>query len=145
MNHGVSPSLIAAAIAFVAAQVIKYFLNLSAKDSSGWRQLYMSGRMPSGHTATMTALTTALGLEYGLDSGVFSIAVVMTLLIAYDAIMSRRSVGEQGLALRKLLLKSPYSKDPLPHLALGHTPLEMLAGILLGIVVGFLTIFFTTQ
>lgn len=141
----VSAYFIAAILAFATAQAIKYLLNRSAKDNSGWRQLYMSGRMPSGHTATMTALATVVAIRDGVDSGLFAVTAVIALITAYDAMMSRRSAGEQGLALRKLLEKSIFSKEPMPYVALGHKPLEVAAGAVLGIVVGLTVAFLITK
>lgn len=140
----VSAYFIASGLAFVLAQGIKYLLNRQAKDSSGWRQLYMSGRMPSGHTATMAALATVVAVRDGVESGLFAVTAVIAVITAYDAMMSRRSAGEQGLALTKLLLKSPFSKEPLPYVALGHKPLEVAAGALLGTTIGLSVAFLIT-
>lgn len=141
----VSAYFLAASIAFLLAQSIKYALNRSRKDNSGWRQLYMSGRMPSGHTATMFALATAVAYKDGLESGLFAVTAVIALITAYDAMIARRSSGEQGLALQKLLEKSPFSKEPMPYVALGHKPLEVLAGGVLGIIVGMVVAFLITK
>ena len=141
----VSAYFIAAIAAFASAQAIKYLLNRTAKDSSGWRQLYMSGRMPSGHTATMAALATVVAVRDGVDSGLFAVTAVIALITAYDAMMSRRSAGEQGLALRKLLEKSIFSKEPMPYVALGHKPLEVVAGSVLGVAVGLIVAFLITK
>lgn len=141
----VSAYFIAAGLAFGLAQGIKYLLNRRAKDSSGWRQIYMSGRMPSGHTATMVALATVVAVRDGHESGLFAVTAVIALITAYDSMMSRRSAGEQGLALRKLLEKSIFSKEPMPYVALGHKPLEVAAGAVLGGVVGFIVAFLITQ
>ena len=141
----VSAYFIAAGLAFALAQIIKYLLNRHVKDGRGWRQLYASGRMPSGHTATMTALATVVAVKDGLDSGLFAVVAVITFITAYDAMMSRRSSGEQGMALRKLLEKSPFNKDPMPYVALGHKPLEVGAGGLLGIIIGLTVAFLITK
>lgn len=141
----VSAYFIAAGLAFTLAQVIKYLLNRTAKDNSGWRQLYMSGRMPSGHTATMAALATVVAVRDGVESGLFAVTAVIAIITAYDAMMSRRSAGEQGLALRKLLEKSIFAKDPLPYVALGHKPLEVLAGGILGISIGLVVAILITK
>lgn len=140
----VSAYFIAAGLAFTLAQVIKYVLNRQTVGSSGWRQLYMSGRMPSGHTATMAALATVVAVHDGTDTGLFAVVSVIAFITAYDAMMSRRSAGEQGLALRKLLEKSIFSKEPMPYVALGHKPLEVLAGAALGIAIGFSVAFLIT-
>lgn len=141
----VSAYFIAAGLAFTLAQGIKYLLNRRAHEKGGWRQLYMSGRMPSAHTATMVALTTVVGVRDGVDSGLFAVTAVIALITAYDAMMSRRSSGEQGLALRKLLEKSAFSKEPMPYVALGHKPLEVLGGAVLGLLIGFAVAFFITK
>lgn len=141
----VSAYFIAAGLAFGLAQGIKYLLNRRAAEAGGWRQLYMSGRMPSAHTATMTALATVVAVQDGVQSGLFAVTAVIALITAYDSMMSRRSAGEQGLALRKLLEKSPFSKDPMPYVALGHKPLEVAAGALLGGLIGFAVAFLITK
>ncbi len=69
----------------------------------------------------------------------------MMAITAYDAMMSRRSAGEQGLALRKLLEKSIFAKEPMPYVALGHKPLEVLAGGTLGILIGLIVAFLITK
>lgn len=141
----VSAYLVAAGFAFVAAQVIKYCLGRFTRGNGNWRQLYMSGRMPSGHTATMFALLTTVAIYDGFESAIFAVTATLTLITAYDSVMSRRSVGEQGVALRKLLAKSPFAKDPLPYAALGHKPLEVAAGALLGTGVAIAVAFFITK
>ncbi|HEX8390127.1 MAG TPA: divergent PAP2 family protein [Candidatus Saccharimonadales bacterium] len=134
----VSAYFIATIVAFTSAQGIKYLLNQRAKTTGvvGWRQLYMSGRMPSAHTATMFSLATVVALRDGPESGLFAVTTVIAFITAYDAMMSRRSSGEQGMALQKLLTLSPFSKDPLPYVAQGHKPLEVLAGGVLGVLIG---------
>ena len=141
----VSAYFLAAGLAFALAQGIKYLLNRRAKELGGWRQLYMSGRMPSAHTATMVALATVVAVRDGLESGLFAVTAVIALITAYDSMMSRRSAGEQGLALRKLLEKSIFAKDPMPYVALGHKPLEVMAGAVLGLLIGLGVAFLITK
>lgn len=143
-EHGISVYLMAPAIAWFLAQLTKYLLNRRGQKGQQWRLLYQSGNMPSAHTATLVALTTVVGIQDGTASGLFAVSVVMTAIAAYDAVMVRRSGGEQGLALRKLLEISPFTKDPLPYHALGHRPLEVAVGALVGVVVGVVVAFFIT-
>jgi len=130
--------LIAPLVSWLVAQGLKYFINSHGSGQDRWRYLYRSGSMPSAHTATLVALSTVIGIYNGVGSGLFAVASVFTLVAAYDALMVRRSGGEQGLALRKLLEQSPFSKDPLPHHALGHKPLEVVAGAVVGLGVGII-------
>lgn len=140
-----SPYLVAAGIAWLTAQTIKFLLATGIKDKQAWRMLYQSGRMPSAHTATMVALTTTIAVYDGISSGLFALAALVTSVVVYDAMMVRRSSGEQGLALRKLLSTSRHSGEPLPYLALGHRPLEVAGGALLGVLVGLAVAFFITK
>lgn len=137
--------LIAAGFAFVLAQSIKYLVGRLGGTDRSWRQLYKSGRMPSGHTATVFALLTSIGLNEGVDGSAFAVAAVFALITAYDSVMSRRSIGEQGIAVKKLWAKSTFAKEPAPRVALGHTPLEVAAGALLGMLVGFAVVFSITK
>ena len=141
-----SPYLVAAGIAWLLAQTIKFLLATGIHDRQAWRMLYQSGRMPSAHTATMVALTTAIAVYDGLSSGLFALAALVTAIVVYDAVMVRRSSGEQGMALRKLLRNSKeHAHEPLPYLALGHRPLEVAGGAVLGILVGLAVAFFITK
>lgn len=131
-----SPYLIAILVAWVAGQGVKYLIVVAKRRSLGHvRQLYLSGSMPSSHTAAMVSVMTLIGMRDGLDSGLFGLAVLMTCVVMYDAMMVRRSSGEQGLALHALI-KEQKSKVPLPRAAQGHTPVEVLAGALLGLLIG---------
>lgn len=143
-TSGISAYLIAPFIAWIVAQSLKFLFNRRAQRGREWRLLYQSGNMPSAHTATLVALTTVVGIQDGTASGLFAVSLVMTAVAAYDALMVRRSGGEQGLALRKLLKVSPFKKDPLPYQALGHRPLEVAVGALLGVVVGVCVAIFIT-
>lgn len=99
-----------------------------------------SGGMPSGHSASMTAMTTYLGMMAGFDSGLFALSVAMTLIVIYDAIHVRYAVGEQGKALNNLLKKD--HQKPLP-LVEGHTTAQAAVGVIIGVLVGVLFGFLT--
>lgn len=141
----VSAYFIATGVAWVIAQGTKYLLSVTASGKRDMRAWYQSGNMPSAHTATMVALTTIVGLQEGVESALFAVTTVLTTITMYDSMMSRRAVGEQGLALRKLIEKSPFAKDRLPHHALGHLPQEVAAGALLGVMIGVVVDFLITR
>jgi len=127
---------LAATMAFALANGIKIVLGLVCGERH-WRRLVSSGGMPSAHTASIAALAVTIGIQTGFASAVFALSVVMTAVIAYDATHVRRSVGEQGEALSKMLSKGvrkPYKSD-------GHTYAEVLAGALLGVLVGIVVAF----
>lgn len=141
----VSAYFIATLLAWLGAQGTKYFLSKNNKGERNIHAWYQSGNMPSAHTATMVALTTVVAFRDGVESGLFAVTAVITAITMYDAMMSRRAAGEQGLAIRKLLEKSPFSKDPLPFHALGHRPQEVAAGALLGVLVGTIVAILITK
>lgn len=92
-----------------------------------------SGGMPSGHAASMTALTTCLGLMYGFDSGLFILSVATTLIVIYDATHVRYAVGKQGEALNKILQEN--GSKPL-QIVEGHTMAQVIVGVILGVLTG---------
>lgn len=131
-----SPYLIAIFIAWVAAQGSKYLIEaVRTKSLSSFRQLYLSGNMPSSHSAASVALATIIGFRTGVGSAIFAIAALFAAIVMYDAVMVRRSSGEQGAAIRELI-REHKSKIRLPRAAKGHEPLEVAVGATLGFVVG---------
>ena len=133
--------LLAPILGFVAAQSIKYLL--VSKRQQNWRQLLRSGNMPSGHTTVVISLATAIYMHEGLST-LFAVVAVFAGITIYDALVARRSIGEQGAALIRLLEKSTFAKDPLPSVAIGHKPTEVIAGGALGIVIGIVVAIFIT-
>jgi uncharacterized protein len=140
----ISPYLLAIALAWIGAQGLKYvFAVLKTKKIGSFRQLYVSGNMPSAHSASVVALATLIGLIDGTDSAIFGLSALFAGVVMYDAVMVRRSSGEQGLAIRELI-KLAKSKMVLPRAAKGHTPVEVIAGAVLGFLIG-LVVFVATK
>ncbi len=92
-----------------------------------------SGGMPSGHTASFGAATTYLGLLYGFDSGVFTLAVCVLVIIIYDAVNVRYAVGRQGEALNRILKERGEKTLPVVE---GHTIPQVVVGGAIGICMG---------
>lgn len=139
-----SPYILAAIVGWLTAQVLKYIIqSIKGRNVNSLKQLYLSGSMPSAHSATALAVTTVIGFREGFGSAVFGLAILVVLVITYDAMMVRRSSGEQGESLTALI-KEQKSKVRLPRVAKGHTPLEVVVGavvgVLIGIAVNYLTI-----
>lgn len=132
----VSPYIIAGAAGWVVSQFSKYVVaSFKTGKLASLRQLYLSGNMPSAHSSTVVAVLVVIGLKDGIGSGLFGLALVFATVVLYDAMMVRRSSGEQGIAITGLI-KESGSKVPLPRVAMGHTPLEVAVGSLIGFVVG---------
>lgn len=142
--EAISPYLVAGAAAWLAAQSLKYlYISLKTRHAGNLRQLYLSGSMPSAHSATVVALLVVIGLTDGIHSGLFGLAGLFAAVVMYDAVMVRRSSGEQGKALLSLLAEQK-STVARPRVALGHTPIEVVAGACVGAIVG-LVVFLATS
>ena len=145
MDLLLSPYLIAIVSAWFVAQGLKYVVsglkNHNFKNSLS--QLYLSGNMPSAHSAAVTALLTVIAAKEGVDSAIFGLAALFSAIVMYDAVMVRRSSGEQGKAITEMI-KITKSKIDLPRVAKGHTPIEVVAGASVGLIIGFIVILATS-
>jgi acid phosphatase family membrane protein YuiD len=99
--------------------------------------------MPSAHSAAVVAMLTIIGLKDGIETGLFGLALLFAIIVMYDAVKVRRSSGEQGQAIHKLI-KETGSKAKLPRVAMGHTPTEVALGAVLGAAIG-LVVFLSTM
>lgn len=133
-----SPYIIAGLAGWIVAQTSKYVIaSIKGRRLATVRQLYFSGSMPSAHSATVVAALVVIGFRDGVGSAIFGLAVFFAAVVMYDAMMVRRSSGEQGQALTALI-KEQKSKVPLPRVAKGHTPLEVAGGAVVGVVIGLI-------
>lgn len=136
MEAVISPYIIAIVAGWTISQLIKFIIALFRRRQLTFRgTMFVSGGMPSSHSSTMMAVWTTILILDGPNSGLFGLASVIALIVLYDAVKVRRSSGEQGVALTALL-KKDKANIPLPRVAMGHTPLEVLVGSILGIIVG---------
>ena len=144
MDSAISPYILVVALGWISAQGLKYvFAVIKTKKIGNFRQFYTSGNMPSSHSACVVGLVTLVGLLDGFDSALFGIVFLLAAIVMYDAVMVRRSSGEQGLAIQELI-KLGKTKIVLPRAAKGHTPAEVLVGSVLGLVLG-LVVFVATK
>lgn len=134
--------LLAPLVGYLIAQGTKYMLN--ARGIRSWKDMFRSGNMPSSHSAVVMSLATVMFLNEGLTN-LFAATFTFAMVTIYDALVARRSIGEQGEALIRLIEKSPFAKDPMPKVALGHKPLEVIAGIAVGVGVGLIVAIFITK
>jgi acid phosphatase family membrane protein YuiD len=131
-------ALIAGIMAWALAQVIKIPLYYLQTRKWNWALLFTTGGMPSSHSALMTATTLAIGLYYGLDHPSFALGVAITMIVTYDAAGVRQQAGIHAqrinIIFEELLRGHPINEEDLREV-LGHTPLEVVGGILLGLAV----------
>ncbi len=128
--------LIAACIAWVIAQIIKVPIEYLRKRRWNWALLFSVGGMPSSHSALVTGVAHGIGLYQGFSSPLFALAFVMTVIVAYDATGIRRQAGRHASLINRMI-QDLASGHPLKNeelrVVLGHTPMEALAGVALGI------------
>lgn len=130
--------LIAGLIAWSLAQVIKIPLDFFRTRRWNWALFFTTGGMPSSHSSLMTATTLAIGLYHGFDHPVFALGVAITMIVTYDAAGVRQQAGIHAQRINvlfdELMHGHPINQRDLREV-IGHTPLEVAGGILLGLAV----------
>lgn len=132
--------------AWVLAQVLKVFTGLVRERRLDLRYFVASGRMPSAHSATVSALATAVAMTQGLGSVAFAITAVVAVLIMYDAAGVRRAVSRQSVVLNRIVgeIRDKRPRDEVERDLrefIGHTPVQVIVGAALGILVAWLWLF----
>ncbi|XVF02708.1 hypothetical protein REPUB_Repub04eG0197600 [Reevesia pubescens] len=130
--------LFSAFLAFAIAQSIKFFTSWYKERRWDIKQLVASGGMPSSHSATVVALATAIGFQEGFGGAIFATALILACIVMYDATGVRLHAGRQAEVLNQIVYELPAEHPlaesrPLREL-LGHTPPQVIAGGLLGVV-----------
>lgn len=120
------------------AQISKVFINAWIQKKIVWERLVGDGGMPSGHSATVSSLALATGLVYGFGSFQFAVTAILAVIVCHDATGVRQETGKQAMVINEMLdtferLKMGYSSDIVLKEFVGHTPLQVAAGIALGI------------
>jgi len=142
--------LVAPLCAWAVAQLLKVFITLVKDKRLDLRYLVISGGMPSAHSALVSALATSVAIIQGLGSVAFGITAILALVVMYDAAGIRQSVGLQSVVLNRIV-KELRSRRPIAELErdlrefIGHTPFQVIAGAVLGIIVAWLWVTITTM
>ena len=139
----ISVELVIAAIAWFTAQLIKTIISMVVNHTVNFNIAFGSGGMPSSHSATVCALTTAIGVNCGTGTPIFGLAFILSFIVMYDAIGVRRETGNQGKAINNMMeifedMGKPIPADKKFKELVGHTPLQVVLGALLGIAEGLL-------
>lgn len=131
-------ALIAGLIAWALAQIIKLPLDFFRTRKWNWSLALTTGGMPSSHSSLMTATTLAIGLYHGFGNPLFALGVAITMIVTYDAAGVRQQAGIHAQRINVLfdeLLRGHIFSEKDLREVIGHTPLEVAGGILLGIIV----------
>ena len=137
-----NPVIDCALLAWLLAQLIKVVLEGIMNRRLDLKRFVASGGMPSSHSAFVMACTTALGKLYGTSGPLFALSAVFSVVVMYDAFNVRRSAGDTAKVVNQLLahvekLTAEDFSDDL-KIIMGHTPLQVLMGAVLGVGVGLL-------
>ena len=132
-----NPFLIAGISAWLVAQVIKTILYAIINKKMRWERMVGDGGMPSGHSATVTAVCVMSALLCGFGSFEFAISGILAIIVCHDAMGVRQQAGKHAVVLNELIKAfQELSSDDLPETKLkefvGHTPIQVMAGILVG-------------
>lgn len=140
---------------WAVAQVMKTIIYALVNRELRWERMVGDGGMPSGHSATVSAMATAAGFIYGFDTFEFAIACMLAIIVMHDAMGVRMETGRQGKVLNEMIeffrtegfVEAFKKNDKMYEFweaslkeFVGHTPLQVIAGCVLGIVISCLMI-----
>ena len=137
--------LSSAILSWFFAQFFKTILDSIRAGELCLKRFWETGGMPSSHSATVCAMVVATGRYCGVNSPLFAIAAVLSIIVMYDAMGVRYETGEQAKVLNRMFtewMDQGFEQFQLPHgkklkEMVGHTPIEVVTGAALGIVLGF--------
>jgi len=135
--------LMSAGLSWGLAQIIKTIIHLILTKKFVAERLIGSGGMPSCHSATVCALTTSVIINEGVHSPFFAIAAILSIIVMYDAMGVRRETGIQARVLNELTeviekMGSDLSNDEKLKEFVGHTPIQVFVGAVLGIIIALI-------
>ena len=128
-----NPFLLTSLGSWFVAQVIKTVIHLIVYKKLDFERMYGDGGMPSGHSATVSSLATMCGLSFGFGSVEFAITAILAVIVCHDATGVRRETGRHAQVLNDLLKSLETGKPVDLKELVGHTPLQVFAGMTIGI------------
>lgn len=141
--------LISAMAGWFLAQGVKPFVHYARTRRWNWGLWFSAGGMPSSHSALMSATTMSIGLFEGFDSGLFALAMAITMIVVYDAAGVRRQAGMHAERINRMINElftgQPLNEKQLKEV-LGHTPRQVIAGVFFGLSIAFVVwVFFRAR
>ena len=134
-----NPYLITAISAWAVAQVVKTILYALMNGKLDWERLFGDGGMPSGHSATVSSLAVFCALMHGTGSHEFAVSAILSIIVCHDPMGVRHETGKQAVLINEIMdaIEKLKVEHKMPAIELkefvGHTPLQVAAGITLGI------------
>ena len=133
-----NPFLITSVSSWLIAQILKTIINACVTKKLNWERMIGDGGMPSCHSATVASLAMFSALHCGLGSFEFAVCAILAIIVCHDAMGVRQETGKQAVIINEMvqqfekLMKQDITDIDLKELV-GHTPLQVLAGISVGI------------
>ena len=135
-------------LAWIVAQLLKIAIHLLAEREFKLERLFGDGGMPSAHSATVMALVTICGWQCGFNSGIFAVSIIVAIIVMHDAMGVRRETGKQSHTIKQIaeMLNGLFAGNDKDIRAeklkefVGHSPLQVFFGGILGIMVAALHI-----
>lgn len=133
--------LIVPFVTWLCVQTFKVLWELATTKKLNFKRIIGAGGMPSSHTAIVISITTMVGRSQGIDSVIFAVSLIFSLVVMYDACGVRRQAGKQARILNDIVntpgLSTVQVREKLVE-ALGHTPLQVIVGAIVGFTAGML-------
>lgn len=133
--------LVIPALMWISIQTFKVIYDLVKTKKFNFKRILGAGGMPSSHSAVVTSLATLIGKNEGVNTPIFALSVIFAFVVMYDAAGVRRAAGKQAALLNRLVetkgLNGVQVQEKLVEV-LGHTPLQVFVGAVLGIIAGLI-------
>lgn len=133
--------LIVPFVTWFCVQTFKVLWELATTKKFNFKRIIGAGGMPSSHTAIVVSITTMVGRSQGINSVIFAVSLIFSLVVMYDAYGVRRQAGKQARILNDIVntpgLSTVQVREKLVE-ALGHTPLQVIVGAIVGFTAGML-------
>lgn len=133
--------LIVPFVTWFCVQTFKVLWELATTKKFNFKRIIGAGGMPSSHTAIVVSITTMVGRSQGINSVIFAVSLIFSLVVMYDACRVRRQAGKQARILNDIVntpgLSTVQVREKLVE-ALGHTPLQVIVGAIVGFTAGML-------
>ena len=140
-----NPFLLVSLSSWLIAQVLKVIINAVIHKQWSLERLFGDGGMPSGHSATVASLAVFSALSYGTGSFQFAVTTILAIIVCHDAMGVRLETGKQAIVINEIV-ESLLDMEKQPEVKLkefvGHTPIQVIAGILIGIMNAFIMYYF---
>lgn len=133
--------IICGLLSWFVAQVMKTAIYAAINGHLDWERLFGDGGMPSGHSATVTAVAISCGMQCGFDSPAFAVSGILAIIVMHDAMGVRLETGKQAKVINELVTivqSDKLSNQEKLKEFVGHTPLQVFMGFLLGLGISIL-------